>query len=110
MVKLLTARLHARGWPHSFITEAYLRAPYYSARDELLLRTVKLREDSLPLPNLGAALDLPAVARLPRTTALILDYSAAANNLRPDLLIRRHLDLLPLHLRETDIIVAWRAP
>ena len=111
MVKLLTTRLHARGWPHPFIWEAYQRAPYYSARDDLLLRTIKLRQDS-SVSDLGDALDVSLDADVPRqrTTALILDYSAAANRLRPDLLLRRHLHLLPAHLRSTKIIVAWRAP
>ena len=65
------------------------------------------------MSDLGEAWDVSlSAANVPRqhTTALILDYSAAANRLRPDLLLRRHLHLLPAHLRNTKFIVAWRAP
>ena len=48
-------------------------------------------------------------AQRTRTHALILDYSAAACNLRLDRVVRRLAELLPAPLRSADFIVAWRA-
>jgi len=109
MVNLLSSRLAARGWPRWFITKAYARAPLYSARDELLARTA--RDEPRGPADFAAALDATATpdAQRTRTHALILDYSAAACNLRLDRVVRRLAELLPAPLRAADFIVAWRA-
>ena len=109
MVNLLSSRLATRGWPRWFITKAYARAPLYSARDELLARTA--RDEPRGPADFVAALDATATpdAQRTRTHALILDYSAAACNLRLDRVVRRLAELLPAPLRAADFIVAWRA-
>jgi hypothetical protein len=104
MLRLLTDRLRARGWPDWFIRLAMSRAPLYDERADLLRRSVP----SLNYVDMIANLGPRRFNEHERTFALILDYSSAAANAFS--FPKRFTDLLPPAFRQARFVTAWRKP
>ena len=103
MLRLLTDRLRARGWPDWFLRLAMSRAPLYDERANLLRRSVPSLNYVDMIANLG-----PRRFNNERTFALILDYSSAAANAFS--FPKQFTDLLPPAFRQARFVTAWRKP
>ena len=103
MLKLLTDRLRARGWPDWFLRLAFSRAPLYNERANLLQSSVPSLNYLDMIANLG-----PRRLGPERTFALILDYSSAAA--KTFSFPKKYTDLLPPAFRQARFVTAWRKP
>jgi hypothetical protein len=90
MLTVFHARLRLRGYPMAFLGPVFGAAPSYDKRDALLT----------PSPPADQA----------RSHCLILSFSRAFERLQIARALHEHVHLLPLHLQEIKIIVAWRLP